>query len=137
MKAIFKIEKEFDIKKVVIDVSPRYVGDSEDDDMPSDFPGLDETKSNWRAVVDVDTGQIEGWPQGDARELHIKVCDAGTYSIYDVNAERVAKIDGYVPNGLVPGEYGDYIILSIDENGFITNWPKNPSFEDFQQDFED
>jgi hypothetical protein len=39
--------------------------------------------------------------------------------------------DGYVPNDLVPGSYGDYVELSINEEGVITNWPKNPSVDEF------
>ncbi|WP_339898229.1 hypothetical protein [uncultured Gilvimarinus sp.] len=135
IKARFKIEKEFDIAKVLIDVYPSHIGDSDDDDMPTDFPGLDESKTNWRAVVDVETGQIEGWLQGDSRDLHIKVCDAGSYTLYDASGDSVQRIvNGYVPNNLIPGEYGDYIILKIDQSGVITNWPKTPSFEDFQPD---
>ncbi len=58
------------------------------------------------------------------------MCDAGTYSLYDVGGDCLATINGYVPNGVVPGSYGDYIELKIDENGFITNWPKLPNVEE-------
>lgn len=37
----------------------------------------------------------------------------------------------YVPNGIVPGEYGDYIDLKINADGIITNWPKNPDCSKF------
>ena len=134
MKTTIKIEKEVDIQKVVIDVAPRHIGDDEDDDMPTDFPGLCDLKENWKCSVIVDTGQIEGWPVGDARTLHIKVCDAGLYTLYDSEGNGVAVIDGYVPNGLVPGSYGDYIEMDIDENGIITNWPKRPDLSDFFED---
>ena len=131
MKTVIKIQKEVDVRKVVIDVRPRYIGDSDEDDMPTDFPGLDETKTNWLCGVNIDTGQIEGWPIGDSRKLHIKVCDAGIYSLYDDQGNLIAKKNGYVPNLLVPGSYGDYIEMDIDENGYITNWPKQPSIEEF------
>lgn len=131
MKTTILVERAVEIKKLVINVSPRYIGDTDEDDMPTDFPGLNDLKNNWMASVDIDTGQIEGWPTGDAREMHIKVCDAGIYSLYDVDGDCVATINGYVPNGVVPGSYGDYIELKIDENGFITNWPKLPNVEEF------
>lgn len=134
MKAIIKAEKEVNIRSVSIDIAPRYIGDDDDDDIPTDFPGLDEAKKNWRASVNVDTGQIAGWPKGDSREMHVKVCDAGRYTLYDDNNVSIATIDGYVPNGLVPGSYGDYIELTIDENGIITNWPENPDITEFFQD---
>ena len=134
MKTTIKIEKEVDIQKVVISVQPRYVGDGDDDDMPTDFPGLCELKKVWTCSVLVDSGQIEGWPVGDARTLHIKVCDAGLYTLYDSDGDSVAAIDGYVPNELVPGSYGDYIEMNIDENGLITNWPKHPCLGNFFED---
>lgn len=131
MKATVKIEKEVEIRNVVIDIAPRYIGDSPDDDMPTDFPLLNEQKTAWVASVNIDTGEIAGWPAGDARKMHVKVCDAGTYSLIDAEGNEVAKFDGYVPHGVVPGSYGDYVELDIDERGVITNWPKHPDISEF------
>ena len=130
MKASVKILKEVDIAIVVIDIEPRYIGDSEDDDMPTDFPLLVDGKT-WRASVNIDTGKIEGWPKGEKRSMHVKVCDAGIYTLIDASGIEVAQINGYVPHGVVPGSYGDYVELTIDENGVITNWPKNPDISRF------
>lgn len=132
MKASILVRKEVEIKTILIDIAPRYIGDSEDDDMPSDFPLLNATKDSWVAYVDVDTGKIKDWPQGDAREMHVKVCDAGTYRLFDDEGVAVAAIiNNYVPNGIVPGSYGDYVELKIDETGTITNWPKSPDISKF------
>lgn len=131
MKAIVKIEKEVEIETVMIQISPRHIGDGDDDDLPTDFPLLNETKDSWLAYVEIDTGRIRGWPEGDAREMHVKVCDAGTYALLDESGNSVAVRDGYVPNGLVPGSYGDYVELSINEEGVITNWPRKPSVDEF------
>ena len=79
----------------------------------------------------IDTGVIEGWPCGQKRHMHVKVCDEGLYTLYDAEGHQVARLDGYVPHGVVPGEYGDYVILDIDENGTITNWPKQPDISEF------
>lgn len=136
MKASIKVKQDVEIKFVVIDIEPRYIGDSEDDDMPSDFPLLNETKTQWRAKVDIDTGVIEGWPHGDAREMFVKVCDAGIYTLLDASGNELALLDRYVPHGVVPGEYGDYVSLKIDESGRITNWPKNPDVSEFFSDDE-
>jgi hypothetical protein len=131
MKATVKIEKEVEIRAVKIDIAPRHIGDSEDDDMPTDFPLLNEAKTEWSAMVNIDTGQIGGWPIGEVREMYVKVCDTGTYSLMEADGSTIAKIDGYVPNGVVPGECGDYVDLKIDANGFITNWPKHPDISAF------
>lgn len=128
MKIKIKVEKEVEIKHVLIDIAPRYIGDDEDDDIPSNFPLLNESKTAWVAKVNIDTGQIEGWPQGEIRKLFCKVCDAGVYKLLDENGNVVATHSGYVPHGIVPGEYGDYVELDINESGIITNWPKELSF---------
>lgn len=134
MKATVKIEKEVEIRTVIIDIAPRYIGDSEDDDMPTDFPMLNKQKTAWIASVNIDTGEIDGWPAGDARKMQVKVCDAGIYSLIDTEGNQVAKFSGYVPHGVVPGSYGDYVELSIDECGVITNWPKHPDISEFFSD---
>jgi len=131
MKALIKVEKEVDIKEVVICVRPRYIGDTEDDDMSPDFPGLCYDKISWTCCINIDDGRIEGWPAGRVESIHIKVCDAGSYTLYDADGISVAMIDGYVPNELIPGEYGDYIIMNINSFGRIENWPSNPSVRQF------
>jgi len=132
MKATVTVQKEIDIRFVLIDISPLYIGDSPDDDMPTDFPMLNAEKTAWVAKVDIDTGRIEGWPTGDVRSMHVKVCDAGSYYLTDEAGEVVAsRVNDYVPNGVVPGSYGDYVELEIDGDGIITNWPKHPDISGF------
>jgi len=137
MKAMIKIEKEVDIRTVLIDIAPRYIGDGDDCDMPTDFPLLNAQKTAWIAFVDIDTGAIAGWPKGEKRKMFVKVCDAGTYKLLDGEGNVIAeRINSYVPNGVVPGSYGDYVELDIDENGVITNWPKRPDISAFFSDDE-
>ena len=134
MKAKIKIEKEVEVKTVLIDISPRYIGDDEDDDMPTTTPMLNEGKTSWVAFVDIDTGKIKDWPEGTSCEFFVKVCDAGTYTLFDDEGCTVAVKEGYVPNGLIPGQYGDYVDLKINEEGIITNWPKTISIDEFFED---
>jgi len=126
-----KIKQLVNIMYCVIDVDVRYVGDSADDDMPTNFPLLN--KSQWKATVEVDTGKIIGWPEGEERHMHIKVCDAGIYTLLDSNLKELSKIDGYVPR-IVPNEYGDYIVMDIDKNGYIKQWNKKPDVSAFFED---
>lgn len=126
MKATIKVDKDIDIKFLRLDVAVRY----EEQDMPNDYPFRE--NDQWRPTIEVDTGQIVDWPKGNARDLHMKVVDEGSYYLEDENNEVLLEIeDDYVPNALLPGKYGDYIIISINEDGLITNWPRNPSIEDF------
>ena len=134
MKATMYVRKTVEIVSVIIDVKMRYVGDSEDDDVPTDFPMLN--GDHWKVKVGVDTGIIEGWPKGREQYLHTKVCDAGLYTLIDDSGDVVSVRDGYVPNSLVPGDYGDYIIMNIDGDGKIKEWPENPCVDEFFDDDE-
>lgn len=120
------IEQEVDVATVLIEAPVRYG----EDDIPNDFPLR--VGDMWRATVDADTGQIKDWPAGKSGRIHMKVCDCGTYTIFDRAGNELAKIkQDYIPNDAIPGEYGDYIDLEIDATGKITNWKFEPNFDQF------
>lgn len=126
MKATILVEQEVNIEYVKVRVPVRY----EDEDIPYDFPGRD--GDMWEARIHIDTATIEGWPQGRAGSMYMKVVDGGTYVLTDAGGKVLADLRGeYVPHGLIPGEYGDYINLEISEGGVITNWPKHPDVSEF------
>lgn len=128
MKLTVDMPREIEAKWLIIDIEIRYVGDSDDDDVPTTTPLLN--GKQWKAKVDIDTGLIDCWPQGVACNMFAKVCDAGIYTVLSPSDEQLAQVAGYVPNGVVPGEYGDYVDLKIDEAGRITNWPKSPDLSE-------
>ena len=63
--------------------------------------------------------------------------DSGSYTLYSPSGEKIAFRDDYVPNRLIPGEYGDGIDLDVDADGIIRNWPKRPDLSAFFTDDED
>lgn len=128
MKTKVKAVQEIEIKSIIINVPVRY----EEEDIPYDFPMRH--GDQWSATVDIDTGQIQGWPQGKVGHLYMKVVDGGSYNLVGDQGQTLATRQDYVPHGIVPGEYGDYIDLKINEHGVITNWPKNPDVSAFFQD---
>lgn len=94
----------------------------DEEDMPNDFPFR--KNDMWTVWIDLDTGKIRDWP-GPSHDLHMKVTDQGTYELFGKDGQRVAAIEqDYVPHGIVPGSYGDYVVLNIEEDGTITNWPR-------------
>lgn len=103
------------------------------DETPPNFP-LNES-GLWKARIDIDTGRIVNWPEDrpEKFEMHEKVVDQGSYELLDENDKRLAFISDYVPNRVIPGEFGDYIEIEI-ENGAITNWRK-PTEEDLVDSF--
>lgn len=111
-------EREIDVSFVGISVHVRY----DEEQIPNDFP----LRKNdmWNATIEANTGRILNWPEHPACQLHLKVVDEGKYHLLDSVGEKIATLeDAYVPHGVIPGEYGDYIILDISEKGIITNWP--------------
>ena len=132
MKVTIAVPAEVEITHVRIEVAVRY----DEEDIPNDFPLRE--MDMWKATVEIDTGKILDWPQGKAGDMRMKVCDQGCYFLLNAKGETLLSIEeGYVPNELVPGEFGDYIDLKINEQGIITNWPKEPSIEAFGANYED
>lgn len=126
MKVTVNKPTEIEVKSIVLELPVRY----EEEDIPNDFPLR--KGDMWTAKVDLDTGVIEGWPTGKTGVVRMKVCDEGVYTLLDAQGAVVAKLDqDYVPNDVVPGEYGDYVDLTIDATGQITNWPKKPDVSAF------
>jgi len=128
MKVTVIKKEELEVKFVLIDVNPRHLDEEE---LPVPMLNGD----TWKVIVDIDSGEIRDWPKGEEREYYWKICDAGSYYLLDENEEVALSItENYVPNNLLPGEWGDYLSLKINKDGVITNWHKNPSAEDFYSD---
>jgi hypothetical protein len=106
-----------------------------DEDMPADAPGR--TGNVWEAMIDINSGTIEGWPQGETLRFSMKVCDQGSYILLDRDGNEIASIvENYVPNDLIPGRYGDYVDLNISGTGKILNWKPNANLADFVEEDE-
>lgn len=83
----------------------------------------------WMPIIDIETGQIRNWREGTTAEIQYKVCDEFECRIIDEKGGvrcSIKDYEGYVPNFMYPKEngYGDYIIMDIDENGYIQDWSK-------------
>lgn len=74
--------------------------------------------------INVDTGEVVGWPKGTIMNIYWKIVDEGLYQYLDENDNIIFEYDGYVPNELAIEEegYGDYVILNIDADGKIEHW---------------
>ena len=130
MKATIKIEKEVELKTLIVKAEVRYWEDATVNDVEDVDGTLIPCKQNnlWCPIIDIDTGVITNWTQGVTAKIHYKVCDAGSYYLQDVEGNIVLSIeDNYVPNIMCPEKngYGDYIIMNVDENGKIQNFKQN------------
>jgi hypothetical protein len=126
------------VKTLLVEAGVRYWEDS-------DVNGIEDTDGtlipcrigkNWCPKIDIETGQILNWNIGTTANVHYKVCDDGTYKLLDENENIVASIDGYVPKilDIYDDSFGDYIILKIDENGFIDKWNNHASLKNFENE---
>lgn len=84
------------------------------------------SKWRWRPIIDIESGQITNWTKGISANVHYKVCDDFICDIVDKDGAAIVSYDDYVPDIMCPADkgYGDYIIMDIDENGFIQGWNK-------------
>lgn len=91
----------------------------------------------WCPTIDLNTGKIEGWPEGTTADVHYKVCDDGDYELLDENRNVIACVEGYVIDMMCPegSGYGDYVIMKIGPDGTIANWSVDLSpFEEESND---
>lgn len=132
------------IKYFCLDVEPRYWEDSDingesDIDwekqkrgvaprMPLSYRNKNkedrkDSLYSWKLKINIETGEIIGWPEDVSADIHYKVCDAGTYWLETESGEVVHKVNSYVPDVIdfYESSYGDYIIFII-ENASITEW---------------
>lgn len=103
-------------------------------------PFMLDDRNNFQLTIEVDTGRIMNWPSEEnigVLDFSAKVGDCGTYTLLAADgSEIISIVEDYVPNNLIPGEYGDYIDLKISAEGVITNWPENPNVYQFFKDAE-
>ena len=125
MKFTQNIQREVDVQTIDVILPVRY----DDEDIPYDAPMRH--KDMWQAKIDIATGEIHDWPQGKTLVMYMKVVDTGIYILRDGDGNIIAERNDYVPHGIVPGEWGDYVHFKIDETGKITNWPKKINLADF------
>ena len=127
---LIKIKQMLNVKYIYANFGVRSYEDSElngveDDSTPPKMPCYDKEDKRWKLTIDVDNGQITNWKKGNTAKIHYKVCDDGEYKIFDKNMIQIGKtIHSYVPKifAIDDDGYGDYVIMTIDENGFISDW---------------
>lgn len=80
----------------------------------------------WRPIIDIETGQIINWDKQVDVFVHYKVCDKFECIFQDSEGLIIKQYEGYVPPFMYPKREGcgDYIILDIDECGYIQHWDK-------------
>lgn len=137
-----------DATTILVNANVRYWEDGRIDGVrdDADCPNMPcavkgEKGYRWMPIIDIETGQIRNWREGTTAEIHYKVCDEFECRIIDEKGgERclIKDYEGYVPYFMCPKDcgYGDYIIMDIDENGYIQDWDKAEVLEFIKNDEE-
>lgn len=99
-------------------------GENDNEDEPN-IPCYE--SGRWNILIDIKTGKVLNWKQGVDARVYYKVVDEGVYTMYDNSMRKVDEYEGYVPDlmSLDDNGYGDYMNLTINEDGFIEDWPVN------------
>lgn len=126
MIVTIQVAKQVEVKTLHVSAGVRYWEDGT-------VNGLEDTEGilipcrngdRWEPIINIDTGIIENWPIHLATaNVHYKVCDDGNYCIKDSDGGIVIQREGYVPSFFPGDHFGDYLILQIDKDGKIDNWP--------------
>ena len=124
----FAVTRPTEIEVTKVRIECGYI--CEYDEIPETMVG----KGVFSCYVWMETGEITFPKNIGPCRVHIKARDAGVYTLIGADNLPIATLQDYVPHGVVPGSYGDYIELEIDENNFITNWPGNPDISAWFQE---
>lgn len=128
MKITITKPQEIDVKFLHVSAGVRYWEDATVDGIEDEKGGLIPCRvdDRWEPTIDIESGQIIDWEKGRVADIHYKVCDDGVYKLSDKDQKVLFEVNDYVPAILQPegNGYGDYIIMKVDENGFIQNWKK-------------
>ncbi len=115
------------VSHIEVEAGVRYWEDAEVNGVSDDDGTLIPFRKGdaWCPRIRLEDGYVEGWPTGTVAHIHYKVCDSGLYWLVDAEGNRVMKLDGYVPGDFLchgSNGYGDYIIMTIGEDGFILEY---------------
>ena len=140
MKTKIKVEKEVELKTLIVHAEVRYWEDAEVDNVEDENGYLIPCRvgDSWKPIIDIDSGIITNWEEGKIAKIHYKVCDCCGWELLDSDGNIIlSSEDGYVPKTLCPAEngYGDYIIMYVNEKGIIEDWEFN--INDFTLEDED
>lgn len=132
MKTELTIKKQFDVKYLLAEVGARYWEDTEVNGVEDVNGDLIPCRDGeyWKPLIDIETGMILNWEKGKTAKVHYKSCDDNLFKLLDADKNVIATKEGYTIDMVCPAEqgYGDYVIMSINEDGLI---------EDFKADFSD
>lgn len=95
--------------------------------------------ANTKLTIDIDSGEVLHWPKGNVGVIMSKPVDSGIYTFLDEHNEKLTLINDYVIDGLDIDDdgFGDYIYITIQEDGTIKNWDKEKILNAYNEHLKD
>jgi hypothetical protein len=130
-----------------IEANPRYLEDTylnEKEDEKGEICIYDNTTGMLDFIIDMVEGKILGWDNTQEAKIHYKIVDEGKYYLIEYIAQYMYVIrkeyySCYVVDELLvinDKGYGDYMIMEVDKDGYIKNYPSYDMLIDFLNDNE-
>ena len=90
------------------------------------YPQLTDDDEYLKLFIELETGHVVNWPTefGEFDFHDAKIVDGGIYTLMKSTEpnENDLGYDGYVPDCLGHGGWGDYLEFEVDANGNIKDW---------------
>ncbi len=129
MKISIKKKVNVDAKWLHVHAGVRYWEDATVNGVEDESGDLIPCRNGdyWEPRINIETGEIVNWKHGVKADIHYKVCDDGKYTLKDTEGNNIISKEDYVISSLSINDegYGDYIIMTVDENGIIKDWKFN------------
>jgi len=81
---------------------------------------------NLLLIIDIDAGRVVNWPTGKLAVdfYNMKVVDECMYMLLDEDMKPIPGLsyEGYVPDCVGEGGWGDYFEFEVEDDGTIPNW---------------
>lgn len=89
-------------------------------------------EGDWCPIINLENGHVLNWIVGNTAQIHYKIGDYERYWLLDNSMNIISRWKDYcIPNSFLCVNregYGDYIIFTINENGYIKDW-KQPTID--------
>jgi len=127
--------------------NPRYLEDTYlngKEDKEGEICIYDNDKQILDFVIDMVEGKILNWNNTQGAKIHYKIADEGKYYLIEYISQHMYSIKKeyssyYVVDELLAIDrngYGDYMIMEVDKNGYIKNYPNYKNIKDFLENEE-
>lgn len=87
---------------------------------------------NWCPRIDLDEGEVIGWPSNAEADIQAYVGDAGSYYLIDECEGYMESFEEVAVPRMLSGGTRNSIVMKIDKDGKIANW--KPSFKGLMTD---